>query len=70
LVAFAIITRDWLGVLGGVLGLALAFGLAVLFIVEPRLWEPRNRWRVLAIFVLVGTLLMVSIFGLMAFLSE
>jgi uncharacterized membrane protein YkgB len=70
LVALGTITQDWVAVLGGLLGLTLGAGVAMLFIAEPRLWEPRNRWRVFVIFVGVGTLLILSVFGILALLLK
>lgn len=60
-ITFGVVTGDWAAVWFGFLWLGLGGSLVVIFIVNPTLWEPQNRWRFLALWVGVGTLVMAAI---------
>jgi uncharacterized membrane protein YkgB len=59
LLLFGTVTNDWSSVVAGFVGIVATLGLAIFFVVNPEMWEPQRRWRVLLVFIGAGTLLVV-----------
>jgi hypothetical protein len=69
LLVLGLATDDWVLVSGGMLGLALGGSLVVIFIVNPVLWEPENRWKFLGLWVAIVTLMVVAVVVLVFLLT-
>ena len=61
LVVLGAITGDWAAVSGGLLGVAVSGSLVATFIAYPTLWEPEHRWKFLALWIAIGTLIIAVI---------
>lgn len=46
---------------GGLLGIAVSGSLVATFIAYPTLWEPEHRWKFLALWIAIGTLIIAVI---------
>ena len=60
-IVFEVVTGNWVAVSSGLLALCIGASLVAIFIVNPTLWEPENRWRFLALWIGVGTLAIAAI---------
>jgi hypothetical protein len=61
LLIFGLATQDWDLTAGGFIGLLVGASLVVMFVVNPALWEPERRWKVLGLWVVVVSLAIVLV---------